>query len=310
MAYNVYIRGLSRAGFRVPKVGGGWAKVSSAGTTQVDLDNHVTQWILNSERDNFVRVSGSGASTVYIMGLTQYGFRVRPFGGGVEKLVKLGKPAVRVDLTDYRVCKKLRRSYGRYFATLANDHSAVISIRGTKNEQNGFEVGTGGTPATATLSSTGTVPLAGDTVTINDITYRFEATLAQANDVKIGASSDATLTSLSKAVNQNGVVGTDYFTGTVAPTDVTSSALQGTGATGKLVFTATVNGTAGNSYPSTETSAQLSFGGATFSGGTGVGDAESRAPTKVFRGQVVNVDLSVPFNYQQVRRHYKAWLEA
>jgi hypothetical protein len=121
------------------------------------------------------------------------------------------------------------------------------------------------TSPAATLSSDGTVPVDGDTVTVNNVTYRLKTTMTQANDVKIGASSDATLTSLAKAINQNGIVGTDYFTGTVAPTNVTSGTLQGTGATGRILLSA---GTAGTAYTSTETSSHLTFtNGSTFLGG-------------------------------------------
>lgn len=303
MAYNVYIRGLSRAGFRVPKVGGGYAKVTSAGTVQVDLDDHKTQLILNGERDNFVRVSGAGATTVQIIGLTRYGFRIKNNAGTIVK-IKLGHAAETVNLTDYKTCRVLRRNYGRYFVGA----TTTLTIRGTHNQESGFEVGLGA-KATATLTSNNTNPTAGDTVTINNVTYRFESTLALANDVKIGANADATLGSLVKAVNQTGVVGTDYFTGTVAPTGVTAGAENAT--THTVVFTATAAGPAANSFASTDTSATLSFGATTFTGGgTGVGNSNSQTPTKVYRGVSVTVDASQPFNYGVLRRHYQDWIEA
>jgi hypothetical protein len=142
-------------------------------------------------------------------------------------------------------------------------HIAVVDtvVRGGQPRNNTDHMVTS---PTATLSSDGTVPVDGDTVTVNNVTYRLKTTMTQANDVKIGASSDATLTSLAKAINQNGTVGTDYFTGTVAPTNVTSSTLVGTGATGHLTFSA---GTAGAAYASTETSSHLTFtNGSTFLG--------------------------------------------
>lgn len=318
MAHNVYIRGVGRAGFRVPAVGAtsGLARVNKNGTTQVDLDNHKTQLLLSSERNfgNFVRVSGSGATTATIFGLSRRGFRIPRSSDGKKVMVKVGSGVTTVDLTNPVVCRILYRSK-RDWAFAADP--TVLQVYGIMNAQNAFELhglasgvltsdntvpsngdtvtlSNGGTwaqnnldievltpsttytfvtalsetHATATLNSDGTVPTAGDTVTINNVTYRFESTLAQANDVKIGATSDATLTSLAKAVNQNGVVGTDYFTGTVAPTGVTSGTLQGTGATGHLIFTATALGTGGNAFASTETSAHLSFSnGATFTGG-------------------------------------------
>lgn len=304
MAYNVYIRGLSRAGFRVPKVGGGYAKVTSAGTVQVDLDDHKTQLILNGERDNFIRVSGSGATTAQIIGLTRYGFRIKNNGGTLVK-IKLGHAAETVNLTDYKTCRVLRRNYGRYFM---GSNAASIAVRGTLNQESGFEVGLGA-KATATLTSDNTNPAVGDTVTINDKTYRFESTLAQANDVKIGANADATLVSLAKAVNQNGVVDTDYFTGTTAPTGVTAGTENAT--THTLVFTASAAGPAANAFPSTDTSAHLSFGATTFTGGgSGVGNSNSQTPTKVYRGVSVTLDATQPFNYGVLRRHYKGWIEA
>lgn len=306
MAHLVYIRGLSRAGFRVPVSGGsGWAKVTSGGTTQVDLDNHVTQWILNSERDNFIRVSGSGISTAYIIGLTRYGFRVIPNGGGPAKVIKIGNPVQQVNLADYKTCRTLRRSYGRY-AVVSGTGVTTVAIYGTANPQKGFEVGV--TNATATLTSDGTLPVAGDTVTINNVTYRFESTLALANDVKIGATVAATLISLGKAVNQNGTVGTDYFTGTVAPTNVTA----GTPTSTTITFTDSVPGP--STFASTETSAHLSFGATTFQGGV-VGNSQPAASgtnTKVYRGQSVTIDIGKesPYNYAQLRRFYKRWIEA
>lgn len=316
MAHNVYIRGLTRAGFRAPKVGGGYAHVALGANSQVDLDDHKTQLVLAGNRNTgaFIRVGGSGNTTATIFGLGRRGFRIVPNGGGAPVTVKVGSGVTTVDLTKGSTLRVLNRNK-RDWAFAADP--TVLQVYGIQNEQNGFDLhglasgvltsdntvpsngdtvtlSNGGTwaqnnldievltpsttytfvtalsetHATATLNSDGTVPTAGDTVTINNVTYRFESTLAQANDVKIGATSDATLTSLAKAVNQNGVVGTDYFTGTVAPTNVTSSVLQGTGATGHLVLTATPLGTAGNSYPSTETSTHLTFAnGATFTGG-------------------------------------------
>lgn len=157
-----------------------------------------------------------------------------------------------VDIDNPETRKRLSRRHGIFGATNASWIEVPSAAVGAS--------------ATATLTSDNTNPVAGDTVTINDVTYRFETTMAQANDVQIGANADATLVSLGKAVNQNGVVGTDYFTGTVAPTDVSAGTENATSHT--IVFTAKTPGTGGNAYASTETSAHLSFGGATFSGGT------------------------------------------
>ena len=299
MATPLYIQGLSRSGFRVLNAAGGQSWVKKGVNVQVDVDAIKTELLLAGERENFVRTSGSGATTVSIVGLSRKGFRI-PNSGGAKVICNIAAGPITIDLTNAEAVRLLRRNK-RDYVCVASQTAAVI--RGVQAQQNGFYV-TARLAASATLSSTGTNPAVGDTVTINDKTYRFESTLAQANDVKIGANSDATMTSLSKAVNQNGTVGTDYFTGTTAPTGVSSSTLQGTGATGKLVFTATTPGTAGNAFPSTDTSAQLSFGATTFTGG-----AQSGAITPVYRGVSVTIDLTIPFNYQQLRRFNKLWIE-
>lgn len=300
MSYLVYIHGLSGAGFRIPKPGGGYQKCTENGTVQVDLDDIRTQLILNGERDNFVRVAASGATTVTITGLTRKGFRIPESSDGLFKIVKVGN-SVTVDLTKGTVRRILRRSYGRYISTTT---PTTFAIRGTVLAQNGFDV-VSPSAAFATVTSDGTVPAAGDTITIHDKTYRFETTLALANDVKIGATSDATLDNLVLAVNQTGVAGTNYFAGTTAPTGVTAAARVGSGNGANVTFTATTPGTAGNAFTSTETSAHLSFTAATFVGGSALG-----ATSKVFRGQSVTVDATQEVNYTRIRRLYQRWLEA
>lgn len=433
MAYNVYIRGLTRAGFRAPSTAtSGYSKVTKNANTQHDLTKEKVTLALQGPRNSgeFIRVSGSGSTTASIFGLGRRGFRIK--SSGAYHTVKVGSGALSVDLTDPTVCRVLLRNKRDW--AVATDPTQLL-VYGTEEEQNGFflegaasgvltsdntvptandtvTISNGGTwaesatdievettnvvytfvsalseaHATATLNSDGTVPTAGDTVTVNNVTYRFESALAQVNDVKIGASSDATLTSLAKAINQNGVAGTDYFAGTVAPTGVTSGTLQGTGATGHLIFTATALGTGGNAFASTETSSHLSYSnGATFTGGVnavanqvliagtadltltnlanavtggaGVGTNYSTGTTSLgalytvtgptshaltftakisgidypvsessshlswsgteltggiislYRGQTATIDATKAFNYQQLRRHYRQWIE-
>jgi hypothetical protein len=124
--------------------------------------------------------------------------------------------------------------------------------------------------ATAVLTE-GATPFAdGDTVTINNVTYRFKDTMAQANDVKHGGSGDTSLDNLVKAVNQTGTPGTEYYAGTVAPTSVTAGARSGTGATATVTFTAASGtGSSANTYPSTTTGSHSTFANATFTGGNG-----------------------------------------
>lgn len=120
--------------------------------------------------------------------------------------------------------------------------------------------------ASGTITSDNTNPSNDDTITINDQTYRFEGTLAQANDVKIGADANTTLANLKAAINQSGVAGTNYFAGTVAPTDVSAGTLDTTAHT--LIVTAKTIGTGPNAYVFTKSSTHLTVSGSgTLAGG-------------------------------------------
>lgn len=61
-----------------------------------------------------------------------------------------------------------------------------------------------------------TNPSDGNTLTLGGKVYRFKTTMAAINDVQIGASATDTALSLKKAINLDGVAGTDYYTGTTA----------------------------------------------------------------------------------------------
>lgn len=105
-------------------------------------------------------------------------------------------------------------------------------------------------------------PTSGDTMTIGTVTYRFRATLAQANDIKIGATLAATQASIVKTLNGTGVAGTDYYAGTTTPHPTVSA---GSFAANASVLTARTAGVAGNAIVTTETfvSAANLFNGAT-----------------------------------------------
>lgn len=118
--------------------------------------------------------------------------------------------------------------------------------------------------AVVTLTSDATNPTEDDTVTLGETVYRFRDTLAQAYDVKIGASAAVTLDNLKAAVNATGTAGVEYYPGTLVHPSV--SATTNTDTT--QVFEALATGTAGNSIASTEESTHLSFGAATLTGGT------------------------------------------
>ena len=68
----------------------------------------------------------------------------------------------------------------------------------------------------------------GEIVTVDGVVYRLKSTMAQAYDVQIGASANATAVSLSHAINLDGTVGVDYFAGTAANATCSSS-ITGTG---------------------------------------------------------------------------------
>ena len=80
--------------------------------------------------------------------------------------------------------------------------------------------------------------------------------MAQAYDVKIGATADDTLLNLAAAINGTATVAQAY-TGTLAHPDVTS----GTVAAHAITVTAIIAGTAGNAIAKAEDSAHLDWDG-------------------------------------------------
>ncbi len=128
--------------------------------------------------------------------------------------------------------------------------------------------------AVGTLTSDATNVSDGETVVVGatggtSITYRFKDTMAQAYDVKIGASASATLDNLKKAINASGTSGTEYYAGTLVNPDII--AYTKTATTLKVGFRTL--GTEGNAYTTTETSAHLSWGGATLATGVATTNA-------------------------------------
>ena len=118
--------------------------------------------------------------------------------------------------------------------------------------------------ATNTLTSDATAPADGDIVTIGAKTYTLKTALTPTEgEVLIGGSAAAALTNLKSAINHTGVPDTDYKCAAAHPT-VSAGTITAT----TLVVTALTAGTAGNSLASTETSAHLSWGAATLTGGT------------------------------------------
>jgi hypothetical protein len=119
--------------------------------------------------------------------------------------------------------------------------------------------------ATGTLTSDNTNVSNNDTVTIGSKVYTFKTALTPTEgEVLIGGSADASLLNLIRAINHSGTPNTDYKCAAADPlvtaaTSVTAHA---------FAVTAILGGVAGNAYASTETSAHLSWGGATLAGGS------------------------------------------
>jgi len=118
--------------------------------------------------------------------------------------------------------------------------------------------------ASALVTSNATAPANNDTITLGSVTYTFKTTLTGSPDeVLIGASAAAALDNLKSAVNTTAGEGTTYGTGTSIHPNIAATTNTDT----TQLFVAKAVGTAGNAYASTTTSANLSFPGATFTGG-------------------------------------------
>ena len=122
-----------------------------------------------------------------------------------------------------------------------------------------------GVKAVQTLTGTGVNVAHNDTVTVNTKVYTFQSTLTNVNgNVKIGATAALSLTNLFNAINASGgVPGTDYASNTTANAFVTATNPSAT----TVVATSRLAGTIGNTYTVSEASTQLSWGGATLTGG-------------------------------------------
>lgn len=123
--------------------------------------------------------------------------------------------------------------------------------------------------ATNTITSDGTNPAEDEVVVIGARTYRWRDTLAQADDVKIGATPAISLANLKKAVNGTGTEGVEYFADTVAHTLVIAGAID---ATTLKVWSRTI-GAGNNALTTTTTASHLSWADTTLGGGTGASDA-------------------------------------
>lgn len=117
--------------------------------------------------------------------------------------------------------------------------------------------------ASGTITSDGTAPSDGDTVTIDEKVYTFKTTLTPTEgQVLIGGSAAAALDNLKSAINHEGTPDTDYKCEAVHPTVTATTNTNTT----QLVVAKTA-GSAENAIVTTKTSSHLSWGGATLSGG-------------------------------------------
>lgn len=123
--------------------------------------------------------------------------------------------------------------------------------------------GTAAAQAVGTLTLTD-VPHADNTTIVGSKTYTWKASpTTTANEVKIGASAEASIDNLVAAINGGTGSGTLYGSATVASTEVV--AVKATAAT--MTVTAIVPGTAGNSLSSAGTMTHGSWGGANLASG-------------------------------------------
>jgi len=156
---------------------------------------------------------------------------------------------------------------------IAGDSSNPKNINisgGTKTKATGVLTLTNdiipGVHAESVLTSDGTVPSSGDTVTIGDETYTFVSSLSDPAipfEVVIGTSAATALDNLKAAINLSAGAGSVYGTGTTKNTSVVAT--DNTDTTQKVV--ARVPGTAGNSIAVSETSSHFSWEGSTLGGG-------------------------------------------
>lgn len=121
-----------------------------------------------------------------------------------------------------------------------------------------------GVQATGTYTSTGAFS-DGETVTIGTQTYTFKSPFVDAaNNIDASGTTAQTHENLRRAINGDGVAGTNYGTGTPVNTNVTATDTATTN-----VLTAILAGTVGNLVATTTTAANASFGATTLTGGAG-----------------------------------------
>src|SRR5574343_587096 len=149
--------------------------------------------------------------------------------------------------------------------TIANDSKLEQKV--LYLEKNAYTTAVTGTNPTTTLTASG-VAVAGETITIGDVTYTWRASITSAspaNEVKIGAAATNSLDNLKDAINGTALVGapgSEYSQATKRHPHVTAGAKNAT----TLVIASTDTNTSGQ-LATTETMTNWAFTGATLASG-------------------------------------------
>jgi hypothetical protein len=149
-----------------------------------------------------------------------------------------------------------------------------------------------GVAAAGTLTSTGAFS-DGETVTIGSTVYTMRSPFVDAAfNIDASGTQAQTHENLRRAINLDGVAGTNYGTGTTVHPDVTAADTATTN-----VITANVEGTAANLIATTETGANMAFGAATLQNGAGdvviLGSGELPTQTTAAVGAVTTLGTVV-----------------
>jgi len=121
------------------------------------------------------------------------------------------------------------------------------------------------TAATATFTLTKNLTT-NDSIKVGSRTYLIKETPSTTYDINLGANQTATITNIVAAINQNGTAGTNYYTGTLGPGEITATASSTT----LITFTSKLKGLVGNNFECREiTDGGTAFTCGTFAGGSG-----------------------------------------
>lgn len=169
----------------------------------------------------------------------------------------------RIWVVAYKGCTAKATAFWRVGSAATGDTTPVGAFCGSAI--------TSVTPAT---SATGTVtnsavPADASTLVIGAVTYRFKGTMAQAQDIKLESTLDATMAHLVKVLNGTSTEGVDCYAGTTTQETVVLAAYNSP----VLTLTSVVAGTSGNSIALVETGTTMIVSAATLLGGAAAATA-------------------------------------